>query len=229
MKRVLFFTLLAFLIQSQFGQAQETDSWDNILYVGNKVGWGENEKYRHTAEFQSRYNNDFGSLEQWHIEYVFSYLYSKNIEVVPDFRFTRKPNRTEFRPGLGGIYKHLYEKAQLVHQVKWQWDKESSGYSSHGLRYAAFYNYVFTEKIVGTVAAGGLFEFGKDFSGFLGLRTGVAAAYVINKAHSINAGYFYGAINDGTGNYSNVGIFSFQLIININKEFKYLPAKYISF
>jgi hypothetical protein len=87
---------------------------------------------------------------------------------------------------------------------------------------------MFTEKIIGTALAGGLFEFGENFNGFLGVRTGLAAAYVFNKAHSLNAGYFYGAINTGT-QFTNIGIISLQLIINIRRDYKYVPAKYISF
>jgi hypothetical protein len=116
----------------------------------------------------------------------------------------------------------------MVHNVKWQWDKESTGYGSHGLRYALFYNYVFTEHIIGTAAAGFLFEIGEKFTDFSGLRSGLAMAYVFDKKHSINGGYFYGAINNGTS-YANVGIVSLQLIINIRKDYKYVPAKYMTF
>jgi len=227
MKKVL---LILFTISMLFAKeptAQTTSNWDNILYISNKVGWG-SESWKHSAEFQSRFNNDFGSMEQWHVEYVASYLASKHIEIVPDFRFTRKSDHTEFRPGIGIIYKNLFEKSQLVHQVKWQLDVENTGYTSHGLRYAIFYNYAFSEKILAYSLAGVLYEIGPDFTDFLGGRVGVGAAYVISKAHSINGGYIYGAINTGT-EYTNIGIVSIQLIINIKKEYNYMPAKYISF
>jgi len=204
-----------------------TPNWDNVMYVGNKVAWG-SETLRHSTEFQTRYNNDFGSLEQWHLEYIASFLVSKKWELVPDFRFTRKPDRTEYRLGFGVIYKSVFDRSQLVQQVKWQWDKESTGYASHGFRYAIFYNYVFSEHVIGSILAGGLYEIGENFTDFLGIRTGLAVAYVFDKAHSLNAGYFYGAINNGTS-YTNVGIVSLQLIINIRKEYKYLPAKYMTF
>ena len=204
-----------------------SDNWDNVLYFSNKVAWGP-ESWRISGEFQTRYKNDLGELEQWHIELVATYLLSDRVELVPDFRFTRKPDHVEYRPGFGVIYKHLFEKSQLVHQLKWQWDKENTGYSSQGVRYALFYNYVFSEKLVGTFLAGGLFEFGKDFTGFLGLRTGFGLAYVIDHAHSLNIGYFYGAVNTGEG-YTNLGIPSIQIIINIKKGYRYLPAKYYSF
>ena len=139
-----------------------------------------------------------------------------------------KPDHLEYRPGLGVVYKNLYEKSQLVHQVKYQWDKESTGYSSHGVRYGLFYNYLVKEKILVTGLFGGLFEFGKNYNGFLGLRSGVSVGYVVDHAHSLNAGYFYGLLDRGNHSYTHVGIFSIQLIINIKKDYKYVPARYIN-
>lgn len=220
---------ILFLMQSiiGFSQEEEKDNWDNNMYTGNKVSYG-TEFWKHSAEFQTRYKDNFGALDQWHIEYAATYLVAKNWEIVPDFRFTKKPNRIEYRPGIGGIYKQLYTKSQLVHQVKWQYDFKNGQNDSQGLRYAAFYNYVINDELVLTGLAGGLFEFGKDFNGFLGLRAGCSAAYVLNKAHSINVGYFYGLINDKTNNFSHVGVLSLQLIINISRDYKFLPAKYFS-
>ena len=226
----LFYVFLFFLFMTKLkGQSgTEESNWDNVLYFGNKVAWG-SESWRQSAEFQTRYNSDFGKLEQWHLEYILTYLMSEHIEIVPDFRFTRKPEHLEYRLGFGIIYKNLFKKSQLVHQLKWQWDKENTAYSSHGLRYAIFYNYVFTKNIVGSAILGGLFEFGKEFTDFLGIRTGLGVAYVFDKAHSVNLGYYYGAINTGNKVYTNLGIVSIQLIINIRKDYKYLPAKYITF
>lgn len=113
--------------------------------------------------------------------------------------------------------------------MKWQADFESSGYSSQGVRYGIFYNYLFTEKLLGSALFGGLFEFGDNFNGFLGLRSGASMAYIFDQAHSLNLGYFYGALNNGDDSYSNIGIISVQLIINIRKDYKYTPAKYINF
>lgn len=210
---------------------EDNRNWDNTMYASNKFTYGSSEKWKHSAEFQTRYRNNLSSLEQWHIEYAATYLKNENWEIVPDFRFTVKPTRYEYRPGLGVIYKRVYEekKAQLVHQVKYQYDVRKSGENNtHGVRYALFYNKVVNDELVLTALAGGLFEFGEDFNGFLGLRTGLSAAYVINKAHSVNVGYFYGLVNDRFNNYTNVGVFSLQLIINISRDYKYLPAKYFS-
>lgn len=216
-------------------QAQAQDSspnWDNQMYFSNKVAWANKEDFRQSAEFQTRYIDNLGTLQTWHLEYVLTYLLNENIEIVPDFRFTRTSQNIEIRPGLGLIYKNLYDKSQIVHQFKWQWDYSNSGYSSHGLRYAVFYNRKLSEKILGAVLAGGLYEIGADFNGFIGLRAGAQISYIFDKVHSLNFGYFYGAISTMqpvNDDFDNVGIVSFQLILNITKEYKYVPAKYISF
>jgi hypothetical protein len=215
--------------ENLYAQEPPPDNWDNTLYFSNKLAWG-SDTWRQSTEFQTRFKDDFSALEQWHLEYAATYLASESWEFIPDFRFTRKPDRLEYRPGLGVIYKHIVNKSQLVHQIKYQYDAKGNGRNdSQGIRYAFFYNKVFSEHWIGTFLAGGLFEFGPDFSGFLGLRAGPAVAYVFNNVHSINVGYFYGLINDKQGNYSHLGIPSFQLIINIREKYKYVPAKYINF
>lgn len=227
-----FFLLLLFLISTDTSNAQTkppADNWDNVMYFSNKLAWG-SESWRQSAEFQTRYRDNFSALEQWHLEYAATYLASENWEITPDFRFTRKPDRAEYRPGIGVIYKQIIKKSQLVHQVKYQYDAKGNGRNdSQGLRYGIFYNKLFNKKWIGTLVAGGLFEWGPDFTGFLGLRAGPAVAYVFNEVHSINVGYFYGLINDKQGGWTHLGIPSFQLIINIRKEYKYIPAKYINF
>lgn len=231
MKLSLPFFLCAFLFISSYSYAQETadvSGWDNVMYAANKIATG-SEKWRHSVEFQSRFNNDFGALEQWQVEYMASYLIKKRWEIVPDFRYTKKPSRNEFRPGLGVIFKNLFSQSQIVHQFKYQYDIRTGGVNnSHGLRYALYYNKKVAEKVLLTTFAGGLFEFGEDFNGFLGMRAGISAAYLFNEAHSFNLGYYYGLINDKTNNYGNIGIISLQLIINIRKDYKYMPAKIIT-
>lgn len=227
MNKVLYLIITLFIFFPNSDCIAQEDNWDNILYVSNKFSYG-GEYWKHSFEFQTRYNNDATSLEQYHVEYITSYLIAKKWELTPDLRYTRKPDQRELRPGFGVIRKLLFKKSQLVHQIKYQYDMKEAVTDSHGLRYAMFYNYVPSEKFIYSAFAGGLFELGEDWSGFLGFRGGVNAAYVINKAHSINVGYFYGLINDKTNNYSNIGVISLQLIININKNYKYLPAKYYS-
>lgn len=233
MNKHLFFSIFVSLIvlgDKSFAQTEPPpDLWDNTMYFSNKLAWG-SETWRQSAEFQTRFKDDFAALEQWHVEYAAQYLASQQWEIIPDFRFTRKPDRLEYRPGIGVIYKIIKNNAQLVQQIKYQYDAKGNGINdTQGLRYAFFYTKVINEHWLGTFATGGLFEFGPDFTGFLGLRAGPAVAYVFNDVHSINVGYFYGLINDKQGGWTHVGIPSFQLIINIRKEYKYPPAKYINF
>ena len=43
-----------------------------------------------------------------------SALLSKHWEIVPDFRFTKKPTRLEVRPGFGIVRKDIFGQNQLV-------------------------------------------------------------------------------------------------------------------
>ncbi|MFY0628183.1 MAG: DUF2490 domain-containing protein [Reichenbachiella sp.] len=231
---VIVFVILMCTISGQtYAQTTEPseDKWDNIMYLTNKVGWGE-DKWRHTLLFQSRYNNNFAGLEQWFVEYAATYLITEHFEIVPDLRFTRRPDRREIRPGMGIIYKNLFEKAQLVHQLKWQYDFKGNGaVDSHALRYAIFYNQVLSEKIIGSFIAGGLYEWGEAFTGIWGVRAGPSVSYVFNKQHLLNVGYLYGLVNtkEEPTRWTNAGILTLSLSINIRKDFTYLPAKYINF
>ena len=81
----------------QTAQAQTeapVDLWDNVLYYGNKLAWGSND-WRHSTEFQVRFRDDVSSLEQWHLEYIGTYLATKNLEIVPDFRYTRNADKSK--------------------------------------------------------------------------------------------------------------------------------------
>lgn len=225
---VLIAFIFAFYNYAPAQEANSVSGWDNTMYVSNKFNYRKGQR-KNSFEFQSRFNENYGELEQWHLEAASTFLISEKWEVVPDFRFTRKPTRVEYRPGIGAVYKHLFTRSQLVHQVKYQYDIKDGANNSHGLRYAAFYNYLYSEKIILTALGGGLFELGEDWDGFLGYRVGLSGAYVFDEVHSVNLGYFYGMINDKTNNYSNIGIFSIQLIINMNRNYKYIPAKYFSF
>ena len=172
-------------LSNLFAQEEIEDNWDNILYYSNKLGWGE-DSWRHTVLAQGRFNNNFSTLEQWFLEYAATYLVSERLEIVPDFRLTRKPTRREYRPGFGVIFKNLLPKSQLVHQIKWQYDfKENGVPDSHALRYAVFYNKLLKEKILATFLAGRIYEWGDTFQGFWGMRTGFDVSYIFNHQHRV--------------------------------------------
>ncbi|MGL1885411.1 MAG: DUF2490 domain-containing protein [Reichenbachiella sp.] len=227
----ILFLFLATSLSSYAQVEEEPDNWDNIVYLTNKVSWGA-EKWRQSLLYQSRYNQNFVNLEQWFFEYTATYLLSEHFELVPDFRYTRKPDRREIRPGLGIIYKNLFKKAQLVHQLKWQYDfKGNNAVDSHAMRYAIFYNYAFSEKFIGSLLAGGIYEWGEEFKGIWGVRVGPSLSYIISKQHLLNVGYLYGLVNtkEVPTRWTNAGILTVSLNINIRKDFTYLPAKYINF
>lgn len=229
-KLLLVFGMILLLHRVGFAQDEIDDNWDNILYLSNKIGWGSG-SWRQTAMYQSRYDRNFTHLEQWFVEYAASYLLSERIEIVPDFRFTQKEFRREYRPGIGVILKNLFPKTQIVHQLKWQYDFKEGTNNSHAFRYAIFVNHAFSEKIIGTVLAGGLYEWGQQFTGIWGLRVGPSLSYVFNEQHLLSFGYLYGLVNtkETPTRWTNAGIPTVTLVINIRKDFKYLPAKYINF
>ncbi len=233
-KKWLFLAIVSLcFFRTHQGLAQEgiNDNWDNILYYSNKLGWGEG-SWRHTMLAQGRFNNNFSTLEQWFLEYAATYLVNPHLEIVPDFRLTRKPNRREYRPGFGIIYKNLLPASQLVHQIKWQYDFKDAGTpDSHALRYAIFYNKKLKDKIIGTFIAGGIYEWGETFTGFWGMRSGFDISYVFNQQHRVAIGWLYGLVNtkEEPTRWVHVGIPTFTIAINIRKDFKYLPANYINF
>jgi len=176
-----------------------------------------------------RFKENMGSLDVWFGEFVASYLAGANIEIVPDIRISRKYKNVEFRPGFGVIFKTIKGKFQIVNQVKWQFDYGTNNEYDQTLRYVFFLNYVPNPKLVLTAIAGTFAEIGPNFSGWMGVRAGVGAAYIFDKQHSINFGYYYGLFNSKDGFFTNLGIINFQLIINLTKDYKYLPAKYYMF
>jgi len=220
----LFFVLL---FTANIAVAQEADNWDNQMYIINKVNWGY-DSWRFSGELQGRFENNASELQAYFIEGVASFMPSKKWEIVPDFRFTVRPTRVEYRPGFGVFYKQKFVKSQLNHQLKAQYDIESTGYTSYSIRYGMFYNKRFSDHIMGTVFGGGMYEIGELFTDWWGFRAGLIMSYIVDKHHALSLGYMYGAVNTGT-KYTNIGIVTLGLTFNLKKEYKYQPARYISF
>ena len=215
--------------------AQTNDSiktWDNQLYIGNRYAWSAND-WRYTGEFQIRLDNNVSELQQYYVEGVASYMPSKNWEFVPDFRYSVHPDRNEFRPGLGVIYKTLWQKKklynQLAHQLKWQADIESNGTFKHGVRYILFYNKGLIENKLGlTSGAGAFYRFSKDFNGIQFARAFLGLAYQFNDVHILSFNYFLGAENR-IDRWEYIGGPFITIMIRLDNDSKYVPAKYISF
>lgn len=208
-------------------QTKPSDNWDNQAYIGNKVAANSGD-WRLSGELQVRLKDDVQSLDNWFIEGVATYMLSEKWEIVPDFRMSIKPEEVEYRPGLGVIYKFTKSSFQFVNQVKWQLDMDNLGNVDHGVRYAIFTNRKLTDKLISNFAFGAFYRFSDGFNGFEFVRFGPGLAYVINAQHTINFNYLLSAKNNRQY-WEWAGIPVVQLIININKDYKYLPAKYLSF
>ncbi len=225
--------LLAYLLLlsiTTYSQEEEysKNDWDNKLYLSNKISWG-TERWIYSGEIQIRLEDNMQSLDNWYVEGVASYLLSKKIEFVPDLRLIVKPNETIIRPGFGIFYKLYSKKVQYVNQVKWQIDIDNpDGNTDNALRYVLYINYKLNEKLVGNFLAGALYRWTDDFSDFELIRTGPGITYIINDRHSFSFNYFL-SIDNNHIDWEWSGIPSIQLKINIDKDYKFLPAKYFSF
>jgi hypothetical protein len=231
MKYKLFFILLLMCTQAVIAQEEEIKKWDNQFFAGNKVTWG-NDKWRYSGELQSRFIQDFQALDRWFFEGVASYMHSEHWEIVPDFRFSVRPEFLEARPGFGIIRKDLIRNEdkvnqQFVQQLKYQADIGNNR-TNHGVRYILFYNNVLRENLIATAIGGVFYSWKDNFAGVEFIRAGGALAYILNEQHSMNFTYFVGAADTGN-DWVYSGSFVVQLVINIKKDYKYVPAKYISF
>ena len=61
------------------------------------------------------------------------------------------------------------------------------------------------------------------------MRFGGDPTWIVNDQHSLNLNYFLGISQADNLSWSYQGIIMVQLVINVNEDFKYRPAKYISF
>lgn len=229
--------LLGMLISAgdqAFAQSEpESDPpvWDQLLFFGNKVSWGQ-EKWKYSGEFQVRLQDYGQALDNWFLEGVASYMPSENWEIVPDFRLSIHPDQVEYRPGFGLLRKDLFRTGenkahQFVNQLKYQADFQP-GSVNHGLRYILFYNYLASEKILFTAVGGIFYSWKKNFTGIEFIRGGPGISYIFNRQHSLNFLYFVGTANQGNS-WIYQGNFITQLVINIDRDYKYVPAKYINF
>ncbi|NLR91799.1 hypothetical protein [Flammeovirga agarivorans] len=231
-KKILLITIVSLcsLFQAEAQSVEQKKDYDNQFFFGNKLIWG-NEKWRYSGELQARFTGDMQQFDRYFMEGVATYLFSKNFEIVPDFRFSVLPNEVELRPGLGIIYKVLGKNktTQFVQQIKWQGDYSWDIDFQNGLRYVLFFNKVFHEKYVGSIVGGAFYRWSEQFNGIQFLRFGVTGAYLIDAKHTLNLSYFYGALQSNDQTWSNAGTLLLQLNIRFNKEYRYVPAKYINF
>ncbi len=221
------FVAITIVVNFIYTQAQNPPTWDNQIYLGNKVAFGNN-KWKYSGELQTRLENNFQSLDNWYFEFVSNYLLSENIEIVPDFRFTIKPDKFEIRPGIGVLLKKTTSEIQLVNQVKWQMDIDNSGGIGNAAREVIFLNHRLNDKVVSTLVAGFIYRWWPEWNGFQYIRVGPGISYIFDEKHILNFSYFVGVEND-TKNWMWAGIPMVQLVINISNQYKYTPAYYFDF
>lgn len=227
--------LLGCHTQSKAQVADSVDRWDTWFLMGNKIVFGGVNKFKHSHEVQFRVNEGMQSLEQWYYEGVFTYSPNAHWEIVPDFRAAVKPNKFDFRPAIGVVRKDYLGKGerkyniQLVQQAKYQMDIDNSGNVRHGIRYVVTYNNVVSEHLILSGLIGPFYRWKEGFSGLEFVRGGPVATYIFDEVHTVSFAPLFGAANLGEAGW----VYSFtpmiQLIIRVNKDYKYLPAKYINF
>ena len=205
-------------------------SWDNELYIGNKIN-GIVKDWRFSGDIQIRLKDDYQALNYLYVETAATWMFDKHWELSPDFRFTLKPTRREYRPGLGIIRKDLFNENgniiahQIVNQIKYQADFYKDNVSS-AVRYAIFYNMAINKKVIPNVGVGVLYRWADHYSGPEFVRGGGGVAIVFDQIHTMNFSYFLSATHDEP-KWTYSGIFMLQLIFNINRNYKYIPAKYL--
>jgi len=230
--RLKYFLFLAFLfLPSLFSYAQDVNSsgnWDNQIYIGDKIAGGKN-KWKFSGEFQIRLKDNLQQLDNWYLEQVTNYLATKWLEIVPDFRFTVKPDRLEFRPGFGILLKKNTNSWQFINQIKWQIDLDTKGRARNALREVVFVNRKFdNEHFVATALAGFIYRWTGDENFMQYIRFGPGLSYVFDQKHILNVSYMMGVENT-TQEWKWSGITMIQLVINITKKYKYKPAYYFDF
>ena len=228
--RILLFGLLFFVFMGLKAQDSTNADFDHQLFMGNKVTWAKGD-WRYSAELQLRLYHDTRDLNMYYVEGVATYHANDHIEIVPDMRFSVLPKRVEYRPGLGFIYKNLWWRNhlnQLVHQVKWQGDIWSTGEFKNALRYVLFYNLQMNDKLLLTMAGGGLYRWSKTLTDFQFFRAMLGSSYSLTKKSRLTLSYFVGYENR-SDYWAWIGGPIVQFTINLDKDNTNVPAFYFNF
>ena len=108
-KSIVILTVLLFISANLTAQEEEIDRWDNWFLGSNKIVFGGKDNFQHSHELQWRVNNNMSTLKEWFYEGVFTYSPNAKWEISPDFRASIKPDKKDFRFGLGGVYKTYFK------------------------------------------------------------------------------------------------------------------------
>ncbi|WP_282038864.1 hypothetical protein [Saccharicrinis aurantiacus] len=213
----------------------EIDRWDNWLILGNKIVFGGDKDYRHSHELQWRVDNNMQNLDQWFYEGVFTYTPNKNWEVVPDFRASVQSDRLDFRLGLGAVNKQYLGSgengfnSQFVTQTKYQLDFDNKNNVRHGIRIVFSYNYIYSKKLLIGGLVGPFYRWSENFTGIEFIRGGPTFTYIFDEIHTIAFAPLFGAGNIKPNGWAYSFTPMISIIFRVNKDYKYIPAKYINF
>ncbi len=225
--KILFFILLLLIIKIQVQAQENTDKWDNELWTGARLAWGES-KWIYSVEYQPRFNQNIRQLDRWFLEGSLRYLAGKHFELIPDYRFSVRTSVNEHRLGAGMIYKTMFKKIRFINQFKVQLDKPVSKAPSWAIRNIVFFNYLLNEKWTPYVGAGPLYRLRHDFNGFEIIRVGAGFHYKIDPKHLISFNYYLGSRDTGQEVVWN-GVVFVQITFTLDKDFKYVPANFVGF
>jgi hypothetical protein len=110
---LLLLALPATVLAQEPGEPTERD---RLLATSAKVNYAL-DKWRYSGEFQVRLDENMRALNLWYVEGGVTNLRYRYFELVPDLRFSVRPDRFETRPGLGAILKVTKEGKQLALQT----------------------------------------------------------------------------------------------------------------
>ncbi len=234
-KTYLLLLILVIRFDPCLSQETQEDNLDFLTFYGTKVVFGGSGNWRHSHEIQYRTFNDAQSLDRYFYEVVAPYTPNKYVEIVPDLRVSITGNAgVEVRPGLGVVFKHyigkptLQKGQQFVHQVKVQTDHNSENKFKSAARYFLTYNNILNEKWIVSATTGSLVTF-DDGTASPSLRLAGILTYRIDEQHTLSMMYGGFVNNMELEQKSYFHGILLQFIIRLNKDYKYLPAKYINF
>lgn len=222
--------ILALLVIPVVAIAQEgpePTERDRLLAASAKVNYAV-DKWRYSGEFQVRLDEDMRALNLWYVEGAVTNLRYPYFELVPDLRFSVRPDRFETRPGLAAILKVTKPGWQLALQNKYQADIPSQGSTGHGVRQILFGSWVWRKKFIPGLVGGYFYRWQDDFSDIQFWRAGGGITWVFDPVHSLNVSYFTGWENTGI-EWTTSGFLLVQLNLNLRTDWRYVPAKIFSF
>lgn len=221
-----FVLLLALLLPAAHASGQDTQR-NRLLAPSTKVNYAL-DKWRYTGEFQVRLDDNARALNLWYVEAAAANLRFRYLELVPDLRFSVRTDVFETRPGFGATLKLTRPTWQIALQNKYQADIPSEGSTGHGVRQVLFLNGIWGKKIIPGLAGGYFYRWRDDFSDIEFWRAGGGITYVFDPFHTLNVSYFTGWENNGV-DWTTSGFLLVQLSLNIRNDWRYLPAKTVSF